>query len=88
MGYGIGDHRMFVVDVLTASLIGCNPPKIVRAATRGLNIMIPDAEAKYVHKLEALIEHHNMVDKVQRVLEQVQSKEELKAKLDALDVEM
>ena len=50
--------------------------------------MIPDAEAKYVHKLEALIEHHNMVDKVQRVLEQVQSKEELKAKLDALDVEM
>ena len=30
-GYGIGDHRLFVLDFLTSSLIGHEPPKIVRA---------------------------------------------------------
>ena len=28
VGYGVGDHRMFVIDFLTLSLKGCNPPKI------------------------------------------------------------
>jgi hypothetical protein len=26
VGYGVGDHRMFVVDFLTSSLVGFNPP--------------------------------------------------------------
>ena len=88
VGYGIGDHRMFVVDFLTSSLIGCNPPMIVRAAARRLNTVIPRAEAKYVHRLETLMDHHKMVEKVQRFLGQVQFKEELKAGLNALDAEM
>ncbi len=28
-GYGIGDHRLFVVDFVTSSLIGFSPKKIV-----------------------------------------------------------
>ena len=68
IGFALGDRRTFVVDVLTLSLIGCNPSEIVRAAARRFNTMIPEAEAKYVHKLETLMEHHNMVGKVQRVL--------------------
>ncbi len=28
-GYGIGDHRLFVVDFLTSSLIGMIPQKII-----------------------------------------------------------
>ena len=43
-GYGIGDHRLFVVDFLTSSLVGMSPPKIVRAAARRLNNKIPSAE--------------------------------------------
>ena len=27
-GYGIGDHRLFVLDFLTSSLIGHDPPKV------------------------------------------------------------
>ena len=42
VGCGVVDHRMFVIDFLTLSLKGCNPPKIVRAAARRLNIMISD----------------------------------------------
>ena len=29
-GYGIGDHRLFVVDFLANSLLGTTPKKIVR----------------------------------------------------------
>ena len=64
VGYGVGDHRMFVIDFLTSSLIGCNPPKIVRAAARRLNTIIPGVETKYVNMLEALMEHHRIVHKV------------------------
>ena len=31
-GFGTGDHRLFVLDFLTSSLVGHNQPKIVRAA--------------------------------------------------------
>ena len=40
-GYGIGDHRLFVLDFLTLSLIGHDPTKIVRAAARCINTNIP-----------------------------------------------
>ena len=40
-GYGIGDHRLFVLDFLTSFLIGQDPPKIVRAAARRLNTNTP-----------------------------------------------
>ena len=53
VGYGVGDHRMFVIDFLTSSLIGCNPPKIVRAAARRLSATIPGVEAKYVSMLRS-----------------------------------
>ena len=32
VGYGVGNHRLFVVDFTTKSLIGANPPRIVRPA--------------------------------------------------------
>ena len=40
-GYGIGDHRLFVIDFLTSSLIENSPPRIVRAQARRLNTNIP-----------------------------------------------
>ena len=52
---------IFVMDILTSLLIGRSPPKIVRAAARRLNAMIPNTEAEYVHRLETLMEHHKMV---------------------------
>ena len=77
-----------MIDFLTSLLIGRNPPKIVRAAARRLNTMTPGAEAKYVHRLETLMEHHTIVDKVQRLLHEVQSEAELKVGLGTLDAEM
>lgn len=28
-GYGFGDHRLFIVDIVSLSLIGDNPPRIL-----------------------------------------------------------
>jgi hypothetical protein len=36
-GYGIGDHQMFILNVTMESLIGKNPTKVVRPASRWLN---------------------------------------------------
>ena len=30
VGYGIGDHRMFIIDFLTSDITGSSPPKVVR----------------------------------------------------------
>ena len=32
-GYGIGDHRLFIVDIQTSSLVGMGPPRERRAAS-------------------------------------------------------
>ena len=40
-GYGIGDHCLFVVDLITSTLTGNNPPKIQRPAARPLNTRLP-----------------------------------------------
>ncbi len=41
VGYGVGDHRLFVVDFSTASMIGTCLPKIIHPALRRLNTKIP-----------------------------------------------
>ncbi len=40
-GYGIGNRRMFILDVTTESLIGKNPTKVVRPVSHQLNSKIP-----------------------------------------------
>ena len=42
-GFGIGDHRLFVLDFLASSLVGHDLIKIVRAVARRLNTLIPSA---------------------------------------------
>ena len=50
-GYGVGDHRVFVVDFLTLSLVGSTPPKIVRSQARKPNTIIPGVATKNVEGL-------------------------------------
>ena len=86
-GYEIGDHRLFVLDLLTSSLIGHDPPKIVRAAARRLNTNIPSAELYYTNRLEELITKHKVVERVGQAHESSTSKASLKIKLDKIDEE-
>ena len=47
-GFGVGDHRMFVVDFRTQPLVGASPLKVVRMAARRLNTTIPHIAEKYL----------------------------------------
>ena len=84
-GYGVGDHRLFVVDILTSSLVGHDPPKIVRAAARRLNTTIPKIETNYLNKMESLVVKHYTVERLNRANSTSNSKESLKIQLDAID---
>ena len=84
-GYGIGDHRLFVLEFLTSSVIGHDPPKIVRAAARRLNTNTPSGELYYINRLEELITKHKIVERVGKAHKNSTSKTSLKIKLDKID---
>ena len=52
-GYGIGDHRMFIVDIHTSSLVGVGLPRERRTASRRLNTRLPHVAKKYIKNLES-----------------------------------
>jgi hypothetical protein len=64
VGFGIGDHRMMVVDFTTESMVGINPQAVVRPGARRLNSKIPRCLARYNAKLEELLERHRITEKV------------------------
>jgi exonuclease III len=59
-GFGVGDHRLFVVDIQASSMIGTNPPKIVRATSRRLSNKLPHVTEWYNRALEKLIVEHRL----------------------------
>jgi len=63
-GYGVGDHRLFVIDFLTSSLVGTSPPRIVRAATRRLNTKITGCAGKYTDKVDDQMLRHRVIERV------------------------
>ena len=63
-GYGVGDHRLFVIDILTSSIVGHTPPKIIRAAARQLNAAIPGALDQYVKRLKCQCINHCLTERL------------------------
>ena len=63
-GFGIGDHRLFVVDVLASSLIGHEPLRVMRPCARRLNTKLPGAVARYNEKLEELVLNHRILERM------------------------
>ena len=47
VGYGVGDHRLLIIDFLKSCLVGSSPPSIVRSEARRLNSRIPAAAEEY-----------------------------------------
>lgn len=86
-GFGIGDHRMFIVDILTSSLIGHEPLKVHRPSARRLNTKLPGVVTKYNDKLEELVLTHRIIERMGAAHEQSATNEEAKQRLDAVDEE-
>ncbi len=63
-GYGIGDHRLFVINFASKDIIGTNPPKIICPASRRLNTKLPHVAAEYSRLLEEKIIGHCLMKRV------------------------
>jgi hypothetical protein len=63
-GYGIGDHRMFVIDFNADNIIGQAPPRVIRATLRHLNTRIPRVANEYVRILEEKVLRHRLIERM------------------------
>ncbi len=50
-GYGIGNHRLFLINFSMMDIINKSPPRIVRPASRRLNTKIPKVVVEYARIL-------------------------------------
>jgi hypothetical protein len=84
VGYGVGDHRLFVVDFAMASMIGTCPPKIVRPALRRLNTKISGCALWYNRALQKNTLRHQLLERMINVANLHDGKEIILAKLNQL----
>ncbi len=63
-GYGVGDHRAFIVDIPIELLVGINPVKIVCPAGRRLNSRLPGCSKVYIDSLESNIIRHRLLERL------------------------
>ncbi len=63
-GYGIGNHRAFILDILIKLLVGVDPVKIVQPAGRQLNSRLPGCNKLYIDSLEANIIWHSLLERL------------------------
>ncbi len=66
-GYVVGDHRMFVLDIMLESLIGKRPTKIVCPALRRLNSNVPHCIDVYNKSMESNIVQHCLIKRLHEV---------------------
>eukprot|EP00956_Cyclotella_meneghiniana_P029543 scaffold71866_cov64-Cyclotella_meneghiniana.AAC.1 len=62
--YGVGDHRVFAVEVSAASLFGGNYPRIGAPSARSLNCKVSRCRAQYNSVLKSLCDRHKMHEKL------------------------
>ncbi len=87
-GYGIGDHQLFVIDLMAADIIGSAPPKVVRPALRRLNTKLPCVAATYPQLLEEKIIKHRLIERVGEAHSKSRSRRSLERRLNRLDKEL
>ena len=86
-GYGIGDHRLFIIDMHTSSLIGTAPPRARRASSRRLNNRLPHVAKKYAASLEANIIRHRLIEKLGKAHTHGRDKEDTQNRINRVDKE-
>ena len=64
-GYGVGDHRLFIIDFLISSMVGHSHRTVVRPAARRLNTRIPGVAAKYNAVLVELLQRHKLLERLE-----------------------
>jgi hypothetical protein len=86
-GYGIGDHRMFVLDITMESLVGKTPTKVVRPASRWLNSRVPGCSGAYNKSLEHNIVQHRLLERLNETHRSDADASEKAARINKIDSE-
>ena len=86
-GFGVGDHRAFILDIPLESLVGENPVKIVRPMSRRLNSHLPKCGEAYIENLEKNIVKHRLLERLYDAHTGGYSAEETANKVIAIDDE-
>ena len=86
-GYGIGDHKLFIVDFLGSSLLGTNLKKIIRPQAHRLNCKLGQAVEKYNKRLEQQIIRHHLIERTGQVHLSSVVGHAAKEQLEAIDAE-
>ncbi|KAL7498396.1 hypothetical protein ACHAWT_006230 [Skeletonema menzelii] len=60
VGYGMGDHRCFVIDISQSSMVGRSPVRVKRLQARRLNNKLPGVQERYTKTLEQLLLRHKV----------------------------
>ncbi len=85
IGYGVGDHQAFIMDISILSMVGRNPQPIKRLTARRLNTRIPRCAETYNRILENQVRHHRIIDRLNKVHQQGGTPETIQKKLDSID---
>jgi hypothetical protein len=87
VGFGVGDHRMFVIDLATPTLVGSGTTTVVRPAVRRLNTKIHGCADRYNESLRQNILRHRLLERMVALASSGASKPELVQTLNKLDQE-
>ena len=63
-GYGVSNHRLFVLKFLTSSLIEKTPRQIIRSSARRLKTRIPSTKDNYSNVMENLVVSHRLTERM------------------------
>ena len=63
-GYEIGDHRLFIVDIVASSMIGTDPPRITRPSARRLNTRLPYVAERYASLYHENVIRHKLIERL------------------------
>ncbi len=86
-GYGIEDHRMFVLNITMESLVGKNPTKVVHPVSCQLNSKMLQCGKAYVQSLEQNIVQHRLLERLSKVHHSNLSHKKKAEKLNAINQE-
>ena len=84
-GCGIGDHRLFIIDLHTTLLVGPGPPRECQAASRQLNMRLPHVVKKYTENLEENLRRHRLIEKLGEAHSGSTDREGVRSKIEKVD---
>ena len=87
VGFGVGDHRLFVVDFATSTLVGSGKTTVVRPALRRLNTRIHGCADRYNKSLRRNILRHRLLERMVAAASSSASPTEIARTLNKLNQE-